>query len=87
MDRRGFTHEGLVSSDKSKVRKGSNKNQSNRGEALIPIRNKGTSPGVHSLQSVEEPGLKGLPGRVTRGAQGEVHLDLDSGTTEKETSK
>ena len=45
-----------------------------------------TSPGVHSLNSVEGPGLKGGPRRVPRGAQGEVHLDLDIGIAEKERS-
>ena len=35
--------------------------------------NPGTSPGLHSLNSVEGSGLKGGPGRAPRGAQGEVH--------------
>ena len=39
-------------------------------------------PGLHSLNSVEGLGLKGGPGRVSRGAQGEVHLDLDIGIAE-----
>ena len=33
---------------------------------------------------MEGPGLKGGPGRAPRGAQGEVHLDLDIGIAEKE---
>ena len=44
----------------------------------------GKSPGLHRLNSVEGPGLKGGPGRAPRGAQGEVHLDLDIGIAEKE---
>ena len=39
-------------------------------------------PGLHSLNSVEGLGLKGGPGRVSRGAQGEVHSDLDIGIAE-----
>ena len=44
----------------------------------------GTSPGLHSLNSVEGPGLEGGPGRVSRGGQGEVHLDLHIGIAAKE---
>ena len=52
----------------------------------MDILTSGTSPGLHSLNSVEGPGLKVGPGRVPRRAQGEVHLDLDIGIAEKERS-
>ena len=46
-----------------------------------------TTPGLHNLHSVEGPGLKGGTGRLSREAQGEVHLDLDKEIIEEETSK
>ena len=45
-------------------------------EIILTMIYTGTSPGVHSLNSVEGPGLKGGPGRVPRGP-GEAHLDLE----------